>query len=78
MTPGMKKYISVSDSLVEDLRNGKRQPTSVDPNALNLFTSHCEPEGRGNLVVPGIASLSRHGGTPRHDRFFNAFVLVGS
>jgi len=40
-------------------------PIPLDPlntNALNLFTSHCKPEGRGNLVAPVIASSSRQAG----------------
>ena len=27
--------------------------------AINIVTSHCEPEGRGNLVFIGFASSSR-------------------
>ena len=29
----------------------------INTNVFNIFTCHCEPEGRGNLVFPGIASL---------------------
>ncbi|MCX5907455.1 MAG: hypothetical protein NTY64_09785, partial [Deltaproteobacteria bacterium] len=31
----------------------------INTNALNIFTCHCEPEGRGSLVFIGIASSSR-------------------
>ncbi len=37
----------------------KLPPKVSNTNALNIFTSHCEPEGRGNPFFPGIASSLR-------------------
>ena len=43
----------------------------TNTNAINIVTSHCEPEGRGNLVFIGIVSSLRSS----HDTFLITFAL---
>jgi hypothetical protein len=43
----------------------------TDTNPINIVTSHCEPEGRGNLVFIEIVSSLRSS----HDTFLITFVL---
>ncbi len=44
---------------LQNLDLGKVDHLPINTNAINIFTSHCEPEGRGNLFFPGIASSLR-------------------
>jgi hypothetical protein len=36
----------------------------INTSVLNILTSHCEPEGRGNLISIGLLTRS----APRNDR----------
>ncbi len=58
---------------MHDLEGKMPKPKAYNTNAFIIFTCHCEPEGRGNLIYLGLSRF-----TPRNGKLFNAFVLVKS